>query len=250
MKISCKLKDLRKEKKLTQEDLADKLGISRQSIISLESGRSIPSLSLALEIANFFDCAIEQVFECDKEINKKMRFAFGGLSPVNNWVKQFINANSHLAKSNVLRKEVKMTRDLLPWRPFGLSRFFDEEWPELEFPKSLSVTTPAINVYEKGKNIVVECQLPGIDPENVKIDVSDDLVKLSGEKKEEKEEKDKNYYRREISYGSFARSVALPKKVKSSGAEAEYSDGVLRITLPKVEEKESKTVKIKVKKKK
>ena len=143
-----------------------------------------------------------------------------------------------------------MTRDLLPWRPFGMGRFFDEDWPELELPKTLSVTAPAINVYEKGRDVIVECQLPGVDPENVKIDVADDLVKISGEKKEESEEREKNFYRKEISYGSFARSIALPKKVKSAKAEADYSDGILKIVLPKVIEKESKTVKVKVKKKK
>jgi HSP20 family protein len=244
MKISCKLRAIRKEKKLTQEDLASKLGISRQSIISVELGKCIPSLSLALEIAELFDTAIEEIFEIGEKINKLNSSSLEEAeesAPVSKDIK---------CLSGVAGREVKMTRDLLPFRQFGMGRFFDDDFQDIELPKSLAVSAPAINVYEKGKNVIVECQLPGIDPENVKIDVADDLVKISGEKKEEIEEKDKNYYRKEISYGSFARSVALPKKVKSSSAEADYNDGVLKITLPKIEEKESKTVKIKVKKKK
>lgn len=256
MKISCKLRAIRKERNLTQEDLASKLGISRQSIISVELGKCTPSLSLALEIAELFDTAIEEIFEITEKIEKTNFSSLGEdeeFIPVTYGNIALTGSapalSQHLFARQAGGKETKMTRDLLPWRPFGMGRFFDEDFQDIELPKSLAVTAPAINVYEKGKNVIVECQLPGIDPEDVKIDVADDLVKISGEKKEEVEEKDKNYYRKEISYGSFARSVALPRKVKSSQAEADYNDGVLKITLPKIEEKESKTVKIKVKKK-
>jgi len=235
IKIFCKLRALREKKDLTQECLAEKLGISRQSIISVESGKSTPSLSLALGIANLFESTIEEIFECEEEINRAIPDDTSG--------------RPALDAFGVGHREVKMSRDLLPLRPMGMGRFFEEDWPEVEFPKTLSIITPAVNIYESGKNVIVECQLPGIDPENVKIDVASDLVKISGEQKQEIEEKNKNYYRKEISYGTFARSVALPKKVRSAKAEADYSDGILKITLPKIEEKESKTIKIKVKKK-
>lgn len=232
MKIICRIKDLRKEKDLTQEELAKKLGISRQSIISVETGKSTPSLPLALEIADLFQSTIEEIFGIGRSYHK---------SPS-------VFHRAMLSK-NLGTKETKMTRDLLPWRPFGMGRFFDEDWSDAELPKSLAVSAPAINVYEEGKNVVVECHLPGINPDDVRIDVANDLVKISGEKKAETEEKEKNYYRKEISYSTFARSVALPKKVKSAKAEADYNDGILKITLPKVGEKAAKTIKVKVKKK-
>ena len=221
MKVSCHLRVFRKEKNLTQEDLARTLGISRQSIISVESGKSTPSLSLALNIAKLFESSIEDIFEFGKNINKPIMFG---------------------------RKESKMSRDLTPWRNFGIGRFFDED--EFEQPKLSSVSMPAVDVYEQGDNVVVETQLPGIDPDNVKIEVTDDVLKIIGEKKEEKEEKEKNYYHREMSYGVFARSIVLPTKVITDKSEADYKDGILKITLPKVEEKKAKSIQVKVNKKK
>lgn len=218
IKILCRIRALRKEKKLTQEELAEKLGISRQSIISVEAGKSIPSLSLAIQIADLFNKAIEEVFSCD-----------------------FYNPN------NFIRKEQIMNRDLMPWRNFGVGRFFDDDSGEIDWPKSIS--TPAIDVYEKENTVIVEVQLPGINPQDVSIDVSDNTVKISVQKKEEQEEKDKNFYHREISYGSFVRSVTLPTKVKSDKTEAEYNDGILKISLPKEEVKEAKSIRISVKKK-
>jgi len=162
IKISCRIRALRKEKEITQEDLARKLGISRQSIISVETGKSTPSLSLALQIANLFNTSIEDIFECG------------------------IKSRGIIPLPQFKKKGEKMSRDLSPWRPMGLGRFFDDDLMESDFGKFPSVSIPACDVYEKGKNVVVSCQLPGIDPENVKIDVTDDVLKIIAEKREEK----------------------------------------------------------------
>jgi len=230
MKIICRIKDLRKEQKLTQEDLAERLGISRQSIISVESGKCIPSLILALGMANLFQKNIEDIFEFENKLN----------NPSNSF--DFTRDKSFGGK------EQKMSRELLPFRPMGLGRFFDDDM-DMDLPKFPQITMPAMDVYEKNGKVIVECQLPGIDPEQVKIDVVDNTLKISGEKREEREEKDKNYYHREISYGTFSRSVVLPTKVAEDKAEADYSNGMLKITLPKIEQKQAKTIKIKVGKK-
>jgi len=240
MKILCRIRAIRKEQKLTQEELADKLGISRQSIISVESGKSLPSLSLALQISQLFDRAIEDIFNFHENIKK----APSRILP-------------RFYSGQVGVKEVYMPRDLTPFRPFGMGRFFDEDFGEMDFPKSMQTNSPAINVYEKGSEVIVEAQLPGIDPEEVKVDISENVLKISGEKRDEKsldgardgEEKEKNFYRREISIGSFARSIALPNNVDTSHADAEYNDGILKIKMPKIASKESKSIKVKIKKK-
>jgi len=133
--------------------------------------------------------------------------------------------------------------------------FFEDLWEPLErlsveLPKTEKVFAPACDVYEKGDDIVVRCQIPGVKPEEVEIEVREDSVVLKGERKEEKELKRENYYRRESAYGSFYRTIPLPVPVVSEKAVAEFEDGILKITLPKVTPtKKAKTVKIKVKKK-
>jgi HSP20 family protein len=103
---------------------------------------------------------------------------------------------------------------------------------------------PAVDVYENDQNVVMKAELPGVDPKNVEIRVEDGTLYLKGERKFEKEVKDDNYHRVERSYGSFARSFALPSSVDSEKATAEYKDGVLTLTLPKKEEAKPKTIKI------
>jgi len=80
----------------------------------------------------------------------------------------------------------------------------------------------------------------------VEISLSQDLLTIKGEKKQEKEEKEENYHFVERIYGSFSRSVRLPREVQSDKISATYKDGVLKITLPKSEEAKKKEIKIKV----
>jgi len=106
----------------------------------------------------------------------------------------------------------------------------------------------AVDVYEEGKNIVAEMQLPGIDPEKVNISVEDGYLVVSGSREEEKEKKEKHYYSKEIRRGSFERAVRLPSAVVADKAEATYENGVLKVTVPKKEEQKGK-VHVKVAKK-
>lgn len=238
--IRCHLKDLRKDKDLTQEELADKLGISRQALITLEQGRSLPSLNLAFEMANLFEKSIEEIFcDLEKQINEHQS-------------KYRITMPRHPSlRSGQAGEGVKMDRDLMPFGRFGMRRFFDDDFDEDSMPVKFSqraMQMPRVDVYEKDKNVVVEVQLPGIKVEDVNIEVADNYVSFSGKRKEEKEDKDKNFYRKEVNYGSFSRVVSLPVKVKSDKAEAESKDGVLKVTLPKAEEKKTKRIQIKIKK--
>lgn len=121
------------------------------------------------------------------------------------------------------------------WKPFKelLERFFEED--EL-FPVSVSLSSfLATDVYETDKDVVVEMQVPGFEKNNIKVSLQDGYLRVEGKYDEVGEKTDKNYWRKEIKRGSFARTIPLPCEVKTDGAKASFKDGVLKITLPKIE---------------
>jgi HSP20 family protein len=99
---------------------------------------------------------------------------------------------------------------------------------------------PALDLYEKENNLIVEAELPGIPREAVKITCTDNTLTIQGETRKEEEEKREGYYRAERRYGSFYRTVSLPEAVDFEKAKAQFRDGVLQITLPKVAKPEEK----------
>jgi HSP20 family protein len=104
-----------------------------------------------------------------------------------------------------------------------------------------------LDVAETDKAFEVTAELPGAKPEDVDISLSDGVLTVKGEKKTEKDDKQKNYHMIERSYGSFQRSFRLPAEVDPNKVEARFDNGVLRITLPKAPEAQSKIKKIEVK---
>lgn len=135
---------------------------------------------------------------------------------------------------------------LIKWEPLGeIDRFF-EEFPKMSFPK-LSDSL-AVDIYEKDGKLTAKMNIPGVDPEKIDVSVEGDVLRISGSHEEEKEEKNKSYYRKEIKSGSFFRSTLLPKNIDSSNVTAEYKDGVLQVTMPVAKEQKSSKVKINVKK--
>lgn len=106
---------------------------------------------------------------------------------------------------------------------------------------------PAMDLYEDGDSVIVETELAGVDPENVKISIENDVLMIKGESEKKTEVDDKNYYRKEIKRGSFYRNVQLPTKVNGDKAEALTEGGILKITIPK--EKKSKVKHIEIKSK-
>ncbi len=109
----------------------------------------------------------------------------------------------------------------------------------------LAVISPSVDLSETAEALQLRMDVPGIKAEEINIEVSGDTINISGEHKEEKEEKGKTFHRIERRSGSFARSMTLPAAVKENQVTAEVADGVLTITLPKTEV--SKTQKITVK---
>jgi HSP20 family protein len=107
--------------------------------------------------------------------------------------------------------------------------------------------TPGVEVYEKDDKFVVRAELPGMKKEELDISVLGDTLTIKGERKAKSEVKDEDYYRCELCYGKFSRSVALPAAVEAKKVEANYENGILEITLPKAEEAKPKKVEVKVK---
>lgn len=111
----------------------------------------------------------------------------------------------------------------------------------------LSLWTPAVDIAEQEDDYVVKVELPGMSKDDVKITLESNILTIRGEKKQEKDLKEENYHRIERSYGSFQRSFTLPTTVKSDKIDASYKDGILTITLPKMEEAKPKQIEVKVK---
>jgi len=119
--------------------------------------------------------------------------------------------------------------------PSVLDEFFNEV---PAFRSSAPRWTPKVNVAENDKSYQIELAVPGMEKEDFKIEVKDDVLVISSEKKEEKTEEGKNYSRREFSQCSFSRSFILPDVADSSKIEAAYKNGILDVTIPKKEAEE------------
>lgn len=115
---------------------------------------------------------------------------------------------------------------------FDNNRFFGNTWFEKEFNNSL----PAVNIKEDSKQFDIEFAAPGFSKSDFKIDVDNDVMTISAEKKDEKNETDKRFTRKEFNYSSFSRSFTLPKSVNADKIDARYTDGILHLQVPKKEE--------------
>ena len=127
-------------------------------------------------------------------------------------------------------------------RPFSLFRspFWTEKMTEFE------EFSPTVDIYEEDKDVVVRADLPGVKKGDIAIDVSDNLLTISGEKRHEDKVEKKDYYRYESTYGKFSRSFELPGGMDMEKAKAHFEDGVLEIRVPKSDEavQKSRTIKI------
>lgn len=129
-----------------------------------------------------------------------------------------------------------------PWE--SLDRMFDDDWfPMVRMPHA----GLAVDVYEDKDNVVVEAQLPGVDPDKVTLTVEDNVLKIEGKMEQKSEVDEKEYYRKEIRSGAFYRAVALPRQVMGEKADATFDKGVLKVVIPKAEAVKPKTIKVKPK---
>lgn len=107
--------------------------------------------------------------------------------------------------------------------------------------------TPAMDIYETEKDVIVETPLAGVKIEDVEVNIEKGILVIQGQNKKEHEIDDKNYYRREIRSGSFFRQILLPTPVIEEKITAEFENGILKITCPKKEKTEVKKVQVKIK---
>ena len=130
------------------------------------------------------------------------------------------------------------------WRPFGRSMFdLAPTWST----QTTWAAMPAVDVAEKDKAFEITAELPGMEEKNIEVKVANSTLTIKGEKKEEREEKEKDYYVSERRFGSFQRSFGLPEGVDADKIEANFKNGVLTITLPKTADaqKQEKTIAVK-----
>lgn len=140
-----------------------------------------------------------------------------------------------------------MPGTLTSWEPFAelgeLRGQLDRAFGEL-FDGRERGWAPAIDVVRDNGNLVIRADVPGMKPDEVKIEVEDDILTVSGSHEEKKEQKDKRFLRRERRYGSFSRSVALPAGVEAKKIKAKTRDGVVEVTIPLPKEPEKQKVQI------
>lgn len=120
---------------------------------------------------------------------------------------------------------------------FDNDRFFNNRWFE-----NVS-NMPAVNIKETDADFDVEFAAPGFKKTDFKVDIDNNVLTISAEKKDEKSEEGKRYTRKEFSYSSFSRSFTLPQSVNADKIDAKYNDGILKLNIPKKEEAKAKAKK-------
>lgn len=155
------------------------------------------------------------------------------------------------------KQAVKKASPIKALTPFEeMEREFDLMFRHGGFPSRLSFPhfwgnikafegkTPSVDMIDQKDNILIKAELPGVDKKDLDISVTDKTVTIKGKTKKEKKEEKGNYFRREISSGSYERVLAIPGNVDSSKAKAKFADGVLELTLPKTDKGNGKKVKV------
>jgi HSP20 family protein len=136
--------------------------------------------------------------------------------------------------------------ELVRWRPArdifgfggGLDRVFDDFFSPARYEAGASDTwnwQPVVDVYDKDESIVIKADLPGVDKKDIHVDLNGRVLTLSGERTEEKEANEDTCYRKERAYGKFVRTFNLATDVLPDKINATYKDGVLHVTIPKLE---------------
>ncbi|WP_094227950.1 Hsp20/alpha crystallin family protein [Methanolobus psychrotolerans] len=115
-------------------------------------------------------------------------------------------------------------------------RSFGDRWSET------GILAPLVDVKDEGSSIVVTTDLPGVEKGDVDLDISDNRMTISAKRSASSEEKEEGYLRRERTYSSFSRTVTLPQAITADGAKAKLEDGVLTVTLPKIQIEEKKRI--------
>lgn len=138
---------------------------------------------------------------------------------------------------------------LIRWDPFREFNALPTRFGNLlgkgwDLPLSTTAWNPSVDIFENDNEVIIKAELPGMNAKDIEVRLENNVLMLKGERHFEKEAKEENYHRIEREYGSFSRSFALPTAVDGDKVLAEYKDGILKIVLPKKEEKKPKSIKI------
>ena len=143
--------------------------------------------------------------------------------------------------------------NLVKWNPWREMETFSDHVNRL-FGGSFSPTVwvseesglrdwrPVVDIFDHGEKVVIKAELPGVDKKDIHVDVKDGILTLRGERSYENELKEENYHRKERAFGKFHRSFALPDGLNPDKIDADYKDGVLKIEIPKPEEKKPRKI--------
>jgi HSP20 family protein len=160
------------------------------------------------------------------------------------------STESNKPETGIARRE--QSANLRTVSPFSLMRRFSEEMDRLFGDFSLeggfapgfgyelgsladletSMWLPQVEAFEREGKLIVRADLPGLTKDDINVEITDEAIKIRGERRQETEEKDEGYYRSERSYGSFYREIPLPSGVNGDEANASFNNGVLEITMP------------------
>ncbi|RAM48690.1 MAG: Hsp20/alpha crystallin family protein [Hapalosiphonaceae cyanobacterium JJU2] len=136
-----------------------------------------------------------------------------------------------------------------PWQEINslqrqLNRLFDENFTPSRLLEDGTVKIPAAELQETEKAILLKLEIPGIEAKDLDVQVTEEAVYVSGERKSETKTEEKGYTRSEFHYGKFQRVIPLPTRIQNTKVTAEYKDGILNLTLPKTEAEKNKVVKV------
>jgi HSP20 family protein len=128
----------------------------------------------------------------------------------------------------------------------GINKLFDASLADTGEEVALKAWTPSVDVYEDENAFLIKLELPEVNRDDVKVSLNENTLSISGERRVENEQKRENYHRVERSYGQFYRSFTLPANVDTGAINAQFKDGMLRLTLPKKEEAKPKQIEVRV----
>jgi len=147
-------------------------------------------------------------------------------------------------KTDSTRVSDELERMLEETLPHAWWRRLRGEWPWADFPSVYEGKFPRVDVIERDTEIVVKAEVPGIDKNDIDVQVTESAVTIKGSSRHEAKEEKGDYCRCEITRGGFSRTIALPAEVDGSKSKAAFKDGVLELTLPKVEASKRHRVKV------
>lgn len=233
------LRDLRQAHDLSQDELAQQLGISRQSIISLEQGAYLPSFPLLINLIHFFNCSLDELVE---------GFTLSDVEGAPKIIQEIEN----IEKKERGESTVQLTR----FDPFQaidqmhseMSHVVEKTFGLVDWPRAVGSIMGAMNIHETDTAYEIQIQVPGFKENELNLEFSEDTLTVSGVKKSVEKEEKKNIVRREWEQASFSRSIRFAHPIKDDKVEAKLADGTLTITAPKAEPIKPKIKKIEVKK--